>query len=134
MATTIAWTSAMVGHGGTSNLQGFSAHHPLSYIGGGDSMVRTSLGIEREVDDTRSIRDMGVGAKRKENQSSSNSGKKHNDECLKHSYYTRVGFSFSRLFYSNFIVFCGQTPNLVFGLDAGALEQKGQLLEAFFEQ
>ena len=26
-------------------------------------------------------------------------------ECLKHSYYTRVGFSFSRLFYSNFIVF-----------------------------
>ena len=29
----------------------------------------------------------------------------HCDECLKHSYYTRVGFSFSRLFYSNFIVF-----------------------------
>ena len=27
------------------------------------------------------------------------------DECLKHSYYTRVGLSFSRLFYSNFIVF-----------------------------
>ena len=26
------------------------------------------------------------------------------DECLKHSYYTRVGLSFSRLFYSNFIV------------------------------
>ena len=27
------------------------------------------------------------------------------DECLKLSYYTRVGLSFSRLFYSNFIVF-----------------------------
>ena len=39
-------------------------------------MVRTSLAIEREVDDTRSIRDMGVGAKRKENQSSYNLGKK----------------------------------------------------------
>ena len=27
------------------------------------------------------------------------------DECLKHSYYTRVGLSFFRLFDSNFIVF-----------------------------
>ena len=27
------------------------------------------------------------------------------DECLKHSYYTRVGLSFSRLFYINYIVF-----------------------------
>ena len=26
------------------------------------------------------------------------------DECLKHSYYTRTSLSFSRLFYSNFIV------------------------------
>ena len=59
-----------------SNLQGFQAHHPPTYIGGGDSMVRTSLAIEREVDDTRSIRDMGAGAKRKENQSSYNSRKK----------------------------------------------------------
>ena len=39
-------------------------------------MVRTSLAIEREVDDTQSIRDMSAVAKRKENQSSSNSGKK----------------------------------------------------------
>ena len=39
-------------------------------------MVRTSLAIEREVDDTQSIRDMGVGAKRKENRSFSNLGKK----------------------------------------------------------
>ena len=27
------------------------------------------------------------------------------DECLKHSSYTRVGSSFSHLFYNNFIVF-----------------------------
>ena len=30
---------------------------------------------------------------------------KDTDECLKHSYYTRVGLSFFRLFDSNFIVF-----------------------------
>ena len=56
------------------------------------------------------------------------------DECLKHSYYTRVGLSFSRLFYSNFIVNCGQAPDLVFCLDTGTFEQKEQLLEAFLEQ
>ena len=39
-------------------------------------MVRTTLAIEREVDDTRSIRDVGASAKRKENQSSSSSRKK----------------------------------------------------------
>ena len=66
----------MVGQGGMSNLQGFQAHHPQTYMGGEDSMVRTALAIGREVDDTRSIRDMGAGAKRKENQSSSNLGKK----------------------------------------------------------
>ena len=37
-------------------------------------MVRTTLAIGRGVDDTRSIRDMGASIKRKENQSSSNSG------------------------------------------------------------
>ena len=76
VAATIARTSATVGQGGTSNLHGFQAHHPQTYMGGGDSMVRTALAIEREVDDTRSIRDMGASAKRKENQSSSNSRKK----------------------------------------------------------
>ena len=76
VATTIAWTSATVGHGGTINLQRFQAHHPPTYMGGGDSMVRTTLAIEREVDDTRSIRDMGARAKRKENQYSSSSRKK----------------------------------------------------------
>ena len=76
MVATIARTSASVGQGETSNVQRFQAHHPLTYIGGGDSMVRTDLAIEREVDDTRSIRDMGASAKSKENQSSSSSGKK----------------------------------------------------------
>ena len=33
------------------------------------------------------------------------------DECLKHSYCTHVGFSFSRLFYSNFIVFVARLLN-----------------------
>ena len=41
-----------------------------------DSMIRTALAIEREVEDARSIRDMGVNEKSKENQSSSSSGKK----------------------------------------------------------
>ena len=43
-----------------------------------DLMVRTSLAIERGVEDTRSIRDAGASVKRKKNQpSSSSSGKKH---------------------------------------------------------
>ena len=76
VAATIVWTNAMMGQGGTSNLQGFQAHHPPTYMGGGDSMVRTALAIGREVDETRSIWHMGASTKRKENQSSSNSGTK----------------------------------------------------------
>ena len=76
VATTTAWTSATVDQGGTSNLQGFQAHHPLTYMGGEDSMVKTTLAIERELEDTRSIQDMGASAKTKENQSSSSSKKK----------------------------------------------------------
>ena len=41
-----------------------------------DSMVRTALAIEREIDDAWSIRDTGASDKRKEGQSSSSSGKK----------------------------------------------------------
>ena len=41
-----------------------------------DSMVRTALAIEREIDDARSIRDTGACDKRKEGQPSSSSGKK----------------------------------------------------------
>ena len=76
MAATIARTNATMGQGGTSNLQGFQAHHPPTYMEGGDSMVRTTLAIGRGVDDTRSIQDIGASTKRKENQSSSNSGRK----------------------------------------------------------
>ena len=38
-------------------------------------MVRTAMAIEREIDDTRSIRDAGTSEKRKKSQPSSSSGK-----------------------------------------------------------
>ena len=41
-----------------------------------DSMVGTALIIEREIEDARRTRDVGVSSKRKESQSSSSSGKK----------------------------------------------------------
>ena len=42
-----------------------------------DSMVKTTMAIEREIDDAWSIRDASVSEKKKkENQSSSSSGKK----------------------------------------------------------
>ena len=41
-----------------------------------DSMVSTTLIIEREIENARSIRDAGTGGKRKESQTSSRSGKK----------------------------------------------------------
>ena len=41
-----------------------------------DSMVRTAMIIEREIEDAQSTRDASVSGKRKENQSSSSSGKK----------------------------------------------------------
>ena len=41
-----------------------------------DSMVGTTLTIEREIEDARNTRDVGVSSKRKESQSSSSSGKK----------------------------------------------------------
>ena len=67
MVATIPQTSATMGQGGTSNLQGFQAHYPSTYMGRGDSMVRTTLAIGREVDGTQSIRDTGASAKMKEN-------------------------------------------------------------------
>ena len=40
MATpTIAQASATVSQGGSSNLQGFKAHHPPTFRGGGDPMI-----------------------------------------------------------------------------------------------
>ena len=41
-----------------------------------DSMVRMAMAIEREINEARSIRDIGVGDKRKEGQPYSSSGKK----------------------------------------------------------
>ena len=41
-----------------------------------DSMVGMAMTIEREIEDARSIRDVGVSGKRMESQSSSSSGKK----------------------------------------------------------
>ena len=41
-----------------------------------DSMVRTAMAIEREIDDTQSIRDVGASEKRKESHFSFSSGKK----------------------------------------------------------
>ena len=41
-----------------------------------DSMVKTAMAIEREIDDTKSIRDAGTSGKRKEDQPSSSIGKK----------------------------------------------------------
>ena len=66
VADAITRTSATVGQGRTSNLQGFQAYHPPTYMGGGDSMVRTALSIGKGVNDTRSIWDMGASTKRKE--------------------------------------------------------------------
>ena len=40
------------------------------------SMVRTAMAIEREIEDARSIRDVGASGKRKASQSSSSLGKK----------------------------------------------------------
>ena len=41
-----------------------------------DFMVGTAMAIEREIEDDRSTRDVGVSSKRKESRSSSSSGKK----------------------------------------------------------
>ena len=41
-----------------------------------DSMVKTAMAIERDIEDARSIRDAGASDKRKEGQPSSSSGKK----------------------------------------------------------
>ena len=41
-----------------------------------DSMVRTTMAIEREIDDVKSIWDAGASGKRKEGQPSSSTGKK----------------------------------------------------------
>ena len=59
----IAQACAIVSQGRSNDLQRLEAHHPPTVIEGG-------------VNDARGIQDMGVGTKRKEDPSSSNSGKK----------------------------------------------------------
>ena len=60
----IVQACAIVSQGRSNDLQHLEAHHP-------------SLGKDRGVDDIRGIQDMGVGTKRKGDQPSSSSGKKH---------------------------------------------------------
>ena len=48
-----------------------------------DSLVRTTMAIEREIEDTRSIRDAGASGKRKKSRSSSSSGKKPKASILR---------------------------------------------------
>ena len=62
--------------GRSNDLQRLEAHHPPMVRGGVDSRVRTTMTTEGEVDVMRCIQDMGVGTKRKGDQSSSNSRKK----------------------------------------------------------
>ena len=72
VAATTTRTSATMGQGETSNLQGFQAHRFPTYMGGGDSMVRIALAIAREVDDTRRIQGKGASARsRKKHKTSS---------------------------------------------------------------
>ena len=75
IAATITQASATGSEGEPGDLW-FQVYHLPTCMGGGDSMVRTDLAIEREVDDICGIWDLGTGTKRKEDQSSSNSGKK----------------------------------------------------------
>ena len=53
VAAAITQATAARGQGGSSDLKRFVAHHPSIGMGGGDSMVRTTLAIG--VDDVRSI-------------------------------------------------------------------------------
>ena len=46
------------------------------------------------------------------------------DKCLKHSDYTRVGLTFSGLFYIYLRSFCGWIPDLVIGVYAGEIGTK----------
>ena len=72
----IAHACAIVSQGGSNDLQRLEAHRPPRVRGGVDSRVRTTMTTKGEVDVMRGIQDMGVGTKRKEDPSSSNTGKK----------------------------------------------------------
>ena len=67
----------MVNQSGSNDLLRLEAHRPPMVRGGVGSRVRTTMTTEGEVDVMRGIQDMGVGTKRKEDQPSSSSEKKH---------------------------------------------------------
>ena len=56
------------------------------------------------------------------------------DECLKHSYYTRVSFLFSGLFYSNFIVFVARLLIWCFVWLQVHWSKKGSFWKHFWKQ
>ena len=60
-------------------------------------MVRTTLAIEREVEDTWSIRDMGASVKREENQYSSSSRKEQKNSVSHRSQDQGQARAFSQL-------------------------------------
>ena len=66
----------MVNQGGSNDFQRLEVHRPPMVRGRVDSKVKTTITTKGEVDVMRGIRDMGAGTKRKEDPSSSNSGKK----------------------------------------------------------
>ena len=72
----IAQAYAIVSRRRSSDLQRLEVQHPPVFRGGKGSMVRTVMAIKGEIGDARSIRNSGVGEKRKGSQSSSSSGKK----------------------------------------------------------
>ena len=57
-----------------------------------DSMVRTALAIEREIDDAQSIQDTRAGNKWKEGQPSSSSGKKQRTSIQRGTFGQGRGF------------------------------------------
>ena len=73
MQSPLSHACAIVGQGGSNDLQRLEAHRPPMVRGGVDSRVRTTTTTEGEVDVMRGIQDMGAGTKRREDPSSSNS-------------------------------------------------------------
>ena len=72
----IAQACVVVNQGESNDLQRLEVHRPPMVKGGVDSVVRTTMTTEGEVDVIRGIQDMSAGTKRKGDQPSSSSGKK----------------------------------------------------------
>ena len=79
----IAQVCAIVSQSRSNDLQRLETHRPPMVRGGVDSRVRTTMTTEGEVNVMRGIQDMGADIKRKEDPSSSNSGKKQKTLFLK---------------------------------------------------